>query len=141
MIASGYGTLAYELETIPCGRLGAGSEFNPHAAESEKEQLSKLFQEVADASIDPASMTRVDNDMLLNAILKDGGILHVRNDPRLQEYRRSFNGYRTQSMVVAETPLPATPLPVSPPVPAPALTIVKALHPIRTWQLLPIRLP
>lgn len=119
VIVSGYGSLAYELESLPCSiKLAAGSDFNPHASDTDTEKLSRLFQQAADAGIDPASMVRIQNDVLLDSMLKDAGIevpgdrlkliLHIKTDPRLDKYRTTSGTeyraqYHTGATTVAET--------------------------------------
>ena len=118
IFVSGYGSLAYELESLPCGvKLTAGSDFNPHAAESGVETLSRLFQQAADAGIDPAAMVKIQNDILLDSMLKDAGIevpgerlkllLHIKTDPQLDAYRVAGTVYNAQhhtgATTVAET--------------------------------------
>lgn len=54
MVASGYGSLAYELEMLPChGKLHAGSDYNAQVAESQRELLSRSSPRAADVAINP----------------------------------------------------------------------------------------
>ena len=81
-----------ERKKIKRGEEFGGFEEKPEGKpKTGDETLDRLLQQAADAGIDPAAMVKIQNDVLLDSMLKDAGIelpgerlkliLHIKTDP------------------------------------------------------------